>query len=123
MPGSYRFYGEILVMTFEGETSVAQVEELVTTALLDPMCPVRPNVLSDLRASTSIAARPWSELQAAVGIFGGRRSQLGARYALLTESGVQFGVMRMAEALAEYVGMETMVFTDEPSAIAWLGDS
>ena len=119
MPGSYFFDGDLLCLTFVGDTPVSEVEAVLDAALEDPACPVRPNLMSDLRRSTSIAGRTSDEIRVTVGMIAQRKERLG-RFALVTTPGARFAMMRMASAFAEASGMETGVFTDEASAVQWL---
>ena len=119
LPGSYSFDGDVLCLKFVGETPLSEVEAVLEAALEDSACPARPNLMGDLRASTSIATRTSDEMRTSVLIFADRRERFG-KYAVVTTPGARFGMMRMTSVFAEAYGMETGVFTDEASALQWL---
>lgn len=121
MPGRYAFGPGLLRIWFEGETSLRAVAALLDAALSDPACPPRPVVLNDMRGSTSLGKRSGPEMREAVGLFEARRDLLGNRFAILTSSPLQFGMMRIAGAYSENVGFELEIFEHESPALEWLG--
>ncbi len=120
MPGRYFFESGLLRLTFEGETPLSAVEGLLDEALSDPACPPRPCILSDLRGSTSVSRLSGQEMRQAVDVFAARREQLGGKFAVVTQSGVQYGVMRMGSAYSELADLELRVFESEATALDWL---
>ena len=120
MPGRYFFESGLLRLTFEGETPLSAVEGLLDEALSDPACPPRPYILSDLRGSTSVSRLSGDEMKQAVDVFAARREQLGGKSAVVTQAGVQFGVMRMGSAYSEFADLELRVFESEATALEWL---
>ena len=119
MPGRYSFDSHVLRLSFEGDSLVA-LEALLDQALSSPLCPPKPMVLSDLRRSTSLGALSGSGIQQAVRLFADRLERLGGKCAIVTQPGVQFGVMRMATVYAEERGLQLNVFEAEESALEWL---
>ena len=120
MPGRYSFESRVLRLSFEGETSVVALEALLDYALSSPECPPKPLILSDLRRSTSVERlRDW-EVREGVGLFAERHERLGGKFAVVTQAGVQFGVMRMAGAYSDIAGLGLRVFETEEPALEWL---
>ena len=120
MPGRYYFESRVLRLSFEGETSLVALEALLDQALSSPICPPKPLVLSDLRRSTSIGRLAGSGVREAVRLFAERHERLAGKFAVVTQAGVQFGVMRMASAYSETAGLELRVFQTEEPALEWL---
>ena len=59
-------------------------------------------------------------MRRAVDVFAARREQLGGKSAVVTQSEVQYGVMRMAGAYSEIADLELRVFESEATALEWL---
>ncbi len=120
MPGRYYIESQVLRLAFDGDTPLQDIAKLLDTALDDPTCPSRPNLLSDLRQSTSVRVRSNEEMKEAVELFVRRGDKLGTRLAVLVQPGLQYGMMRMAEAYSNLKGMQLGVFEDEPAALQWV---
>lgn len=54
-------------------------------------------------------------------LFQARADRLSGRISIVTHAGLQYGVMRMAGAYSEDMGLEVAVFEKEADALAWLG--
>jgi len=120
MPGRYSFETGMLRLSFEGDTSLSALGALLDEALADPECPTTPGVLVDLRQSTSIGQRSGDEMRTGAGLFQERADRLSGRMSVITHAGVQYGVMRMAGAYADGMGVEVGVFETESAAVEWL---
>lgn len=123
MPGQYSFKSPLLRLSFEGKTSLSALEVLLEKALSDPSCPTRPVVLADMRRSTSIPERTGDEMRQAVDLFNARRDRLGEKFAILTQTAVQYGMMQIAGAYSDNRDLELRIFEHEAAAIEWLGIS
>ena len=120
MAGHYAFEGAVLRLTFEGVTPIEDLERLLDAALDDPSCPPRPFVLSDMTESTSVETRTGQEMKDAVGIFHARADRFAGKFAIVTASAIQYGVMRIAGAYSARAGMDLGVFRSEAEALEWL---
>ena len=120
MPGRYSFQSRVLRLSFEGETSLDALEALLDHALSNPLCPPKPLILSDVRRSTSVRGLAGSGVRKGVRLFAERHERLGGKFAIVTQPGVQYGVMRMASVYSEDAGLELRVFETEEPALEWL---
>ncbi len=121
MPGRYTFDGALLRLTFEDETPLDDVRQLMDDALADPICSPRPNLLVDMRGSTSFAKLSAEGVRRGAAIFAERHEELGARFAVVTATPVQYGLMRMDEATADFGDLEIQIFGDIEEAMRWAG--
>lgn len=121
MPIKYSFGPGLLRLSFEGENQIAVADAILDEALSDPSCPDRPVVLLDFRRSISVSGRSSGEVREGVSLFLSRREQFTNRFAIVTQSQLQFGLMRMASAYSDTPGTEVRVFQDEAPALVWLG--
>ncbi len=53
-------------------------------------------------------------------LFAERHERLGGKFAVVTQAGVQVGVMLMASVYSEDAGLELRVFESEEPALEWL---
>jgi len=123
VPGSYSIEGDILRLTFVGDTEMDEVEAVVDAALADPTLPPMPYVLTDMRGSTSVTKRTQDEMRRGADIFASRGERLENKHAVLATDPTRYGMMRMASAFAESAGLEVRVFTEEADALEWLRES
>ena len=116
----YKFDGNLLLMTLHG---VCPVEDFIDTfdkALIDPAFPKNARFLLDVSASISLADRSVDELRQVVDHFGPRAGRVGRRCALVAQSPVHFGLMRIAVAFSELHGVTANVFRTVEDAVEWL---
>jgi hypothetical protein len=116
---SYRFEGDFLFTTIEGETGYADVKAYLDTLLEDPgFRPGMPGLIdcrgvkslfsiADLRR-TAADARRRPELQ------------VPGRAAVLASSNLVYGLLRMYEVFNEGNPAEIRVFRQPEEAMTWL---
>ncbi|MCX6069410.1 MAG: hypothetical protein NTU91_00915 [Chloroflexi bacterium] len=102
---------------FARKSAIRRVQTL-SALLADPGLQLCFGILIDARGASSRFALGEAQVMAESHC----RLSKGRvrRTALLTTGGVQYGVGRMVQAHAEYLGLEMEVFTDETRALAWL---
>ena len=120
MAVEYSFGPRLIHLSFHGETSVSTLERVLDEALDDPACPPLPEIVVDIRHSTSVGERSSDELRSGARLFAARQDRLGRRSAVIAEPGFQFGLMRMTGSYAEGSGRQVGVFSSEGEALAWL---
>ena len=121
MPVSYSFNGNILRMEFEGLYPSGAIIEAFEEALADPAFPPQnARLLLNVNRSESLADRSVEDLRRVAECFAQRADRVGRRCAIVAESAVHFGLMRMAVVFAEMYDAEARVFKKEDEAILWL---
>jgi hypothetical protein len=120
MSVSYAFFGNVLRMDLEGVYPPEDVVESFRRALNDPEFPENARLLIDVTRSQSLADRHAEELKGVVDAFASVIQQVGNRCAILAQSDVHYGLMRMAGAFADLHDAEARVFKSEDEAIRWL---
>ena len=121
MPVSYSFNGNILRMEFEGLYPSSAIIEAFEEALADPAFPPQnARLLLNVNRSESLADRSVEDLRRVAECFAQRADRVGRRCAIVAESAVHFGLMRMAVVFAEMYDAEARVFKKEDEAILWL---
>lgn len=117
---SYAFEGKVFRMDAEGVYPSQELIDTFDRALADPRFPRDARFLLDVTRSESLADRTVDELRKVVDHFGSRAGRVGRRCALVAESAVHYGLMRMAAAFSEGYGVETRVFRTKEEAVEWL---
>lgn len=119
MPITYRFEGDTLFTTIEGDTGYEDVKSYLDALFADPgFRPGMPGLIdcrrvksmftiSDLR-KTATDARSRPELQ------------VPGRAAVLASSNLVYGLLRMYEVFTEGSPSQIRVFREPEEAIAWL---
>jgi hypothetical protein len=110
----------VLVLVFQGETSDAEIENLLDR-LATAAAPPRPwHLLLDVRGSSSLSRRSPERIRALVEIMERRGEAYAWRLAVLVGEDVQFGLTRMASAFADPHQLDIRAFRDEQEARSWL---
>jgi hypothetical protein len=120
MPLRYSFDEAIAVIHMSGEYSTVELRDAVLRALSDPACPPKPGLLCDLRGSESIKGRNADDVQGMARFLASLRSRLGGRVAMLVDSNVAFGMMRLGASAIPEEGLKGQIFRELPAARAWL---
>jgi hypothetical protein len=121
MAVTYSFRDNILLMNFEGVYPPDAIIETFEKALADPAFPPKnARLMLDVTRSESLADRPVDDLRRVAEHFAKNADRVGRRCAILAESAVHFGLMRMAVVFAEMYQAEARVFKKEDEAITWL---
>jgi hypothetical protein len=117
---TYEFKSNLFVMTLAGISPVDEVIDTFDQALVDSSFPENARFLMDVSASESLADRTVDELRHVVDHFSARAGRVGNRCALVAQSPVLFGMMRMAMVFSEMHGVNTSVFKSVDEAAEWL---
>jgi hypothetical protein len=123
MAVTYTFQGSIVRMDFVGVYLSQDIIDAFDKLLADPDFPDNARLLFDVTRSESLAARPADDLRRVVEYCGQKVERRGRRCAVLAESDVHFGLIRMAIVFAEAFDAEVMVFKVEDEALQWLNQS
>ena len=124
MAVTYSFHRNILKMTFEGFYPSQAIIDSFEKALADPAFPPEnTGLLLDVNRSESLADRPVDDLRRVADYFARNADRVGRRCAIVAESTVHFGLMRMAVAFAEMYDAQARVFKNEEEAVEWLNQS
>jgi uncharacterized protein (DUF2384 family) len=111
-------------MTFEGFYPSQAIIDSFEKALADPAFPPEnTRLLLDVNRSESLADRPVDDLRRVADYFARKADRVGRRCAIVAESAVHFGLMRMAVAFAEMYDAQARVFKNEEEAVEWLNQS
>jgi len=116
----YAFEGNVFRMNLEGVYPPQEIIDAFDRAMADPRFPKNARFLMDVTQSKSLAGRTVDELHRVVDHFGPRAGKVGHRCALVAESAVHFGLMRMAAVFTETYGVDTRVFKTVEGAVEWL---
>jgi hypothetical protein len=118
MPYTWRFYGDVHRSEASGVFTAAEAMTfLQEAAAAERARGVTAHRLADLRAVTDIAI-DYSAMREIVA----RRAETRTKTALLTRNDMQYGMVRMFQALIEDSGLDVKIFSDEAAALAWLAD-
>lgn len=121
MAVSYRFVENILRMDLVGVYPADAILDAFDRALEDPRFPAEnARFLIDVTCSESLADRSVDDLRRVSEYFAKGAGRLGSRCAILAESAVHFGLMRMAVVFYEMNSVEARVFKGEKEAVLWL---
>ena len=120
MPIHYHFVDDVLVGRAIGTYPLGHLGEVLRAAVTDPDRPELRGALLDVRASAVVSLRTTQQLRDSALLIASMSRWFGRRVALLAESDVQFGVMRMVSAWAENAGTEVAVFRNEAEAFDWV---
>ena len=124
MAVTYSFHGNILKMSFEGIYPSQAIIDSFEKALADPAFPPEnTRLLLDVNRSESLADRPVDDLRRVADYFAQNADRVGRRCAIVAESAVHFGLMRMAVVFAEMYDAQARVFKNEEEAVLWLNQS
>jgi hypothetical protein len=108
-------------MEFEGTYPPDAIIDAFEQALADPAFPAdSARLLLNVNRSQSLADRSVDDLRRVAEYLARRSDRVGRRCAIVAESAVHFGLMRMAVVFAESHGAEARVFKAEDEAVLWL---
>lgn len=120
MPVSYEFDHHIVALRLTGRYEPADVRTALHAALDDPRCTSAIGLLFDARGSRSLAERTAAEVRAMAQLLATHADRFHRRLALLADSDVSFGLMRLGAVAVEQQGVETSVFRRLSDAERWL---
>ncbi|MGD8412666.1 MAG: STAS/SEC14 domain-containing protein [Candidatus Latescibacterota bacterium] len=124
MPVKYTFEQNILKMTFDGVYGSEAIIQSFNEALEDPAFPgENARLLLDVRGSDSLADRSVEDLRKVAEHYARNADRVGRRCAIVAQSDIHFGLMRMAVAFTETYDADARVFKSEDEAVDWLNKS
>ncbi len=121
MPVNYVFEGRLLKLELVGQYEPEDVIKSFVTAMGDPKCPNPAALLVDVRRSDTLATAAVEDIRRVAEYVGPYAKRVGGRVAVVAASDVHFGLSRLGSVYSEGVGVETEVFRDAETAMAWLG--
>jgi hypothetical protein len=116
----YSIDSDIVVFQTSGEYGPDELRATLRAALADPALPAKPLILVDIRGSISIQKRSASEIAETARFVAALSAQFGPRLALVVDSDVAYGLMRIAAVHAAQGGVDIQVFREFEPARAWL---
>lgn len=117
---SYSFTGNVILLAFAGKYGVDEMQTTITAALADSACPDKAVMLLDMRGDESVQQRSPEDIRQMSYFFAEIRDRINRRLCMVTSDSLAFGLMNMARAYDQSVGIECQVFTDIDQALAWL---
>jgi hypothetical protein len=120
MPVRYWFEANIFRMEMEGEYSIQDAIDCFDEAFMDPAFPANARFLLDVSRADSLVRHTNSEMQQVLEHFILRSDRVGRKCALVAESPVNYGKMRMAAAWGQDQNVDVRVFRDQGEAVRWL---
>ena len=94
--------------------------DAIVEALDDPACPDGPALLFDMRGSESIKGRTALDVKEMARFLVSIRPRMGGRLAIVTDSDVAYGLMRLGSVFAAQGGLEPEVFRGVKLRRTWL---
>jgi hypothetical protein len=119
MPVTYRFNGDILEMTFQGDCPPDDVIRTFHDALDDPACPPTFFMLIDVSRSSSLATRATEDIIRVAAYLGPFKDRV-KRAAVVAAEDVHFGLSRLGAVYSESAGVLTNVFRSHDEGMDWL---
>ena len=120
MPVSYHFDSNIIVVNFSGTYTIDAMKAEITRSLDDPGCPDDAIMLLDLRDDESVQERSPKDIREMSYFFGEIRDRIHRRMAMVTSDTLSFGLMNMAKAYDQSMGIDCRVFNDMDKALDWM---
>lgn len=109
----------VLIVTVDGDFTVAELERTVDGALREPGSPELVPALLDLSGSASLVGMKDTELEFCVGVFAARGGRV-RRLAVLVSGPFVEDLMRMGTVLMRTPGIRGAPFRAREEAVAWL---
>lgn len=97
-----------------------EVKDTLLEGLARRDCPRPLALLIDVSRSTSLPQRTPTEMREMAGFLAGHADTIGGRVAVVADSDVSFGLIRIGSAHGEDSGLLTHVFRTVPEALEWL---
>jgi hypothetical protein len=117
---NYSIDGRLLKLELDGQYEPDDVIKSFVSAMGDPKVPDPVSLLVDVRRSETLATREVEQIRRIAEYIGPYAKRVGGRVAVVAASDIHFGLSRLGSVYAEGVGVETEVFRDFESAVAWL---
>lgn len=117
----YEVDGKLLRLTFEGSTAQEDFYQVVHVLFTERKYDDDAVILSDLRASTSLATRGPQVVEMLSEFVLCHPGRPGEKVAVLLQRAERERLASSIDFLAKKTGVQIETFEDEPSALAWLG--
>ena len=120
MATSYEIANGVVFVRLVGKYTPDDIKDTMHQALADADFPAEALVLMDVTASESLAERDPADVRDMAGFLARLSPRFGARLGIAAGSGLEYGMMRMAEVYSETSGMTARAFQTVDEALAWL---
>jgi hypothetical protein len=121
MPVTVGFQGNVLRIQCVGEYEPEEVTKGFLGAIEDSSCPKRLSLLLDLTESLSLQRRTPDEIRYVAEFLGPYAERLSGRCAVVVGTTLAYGFSRLGSVYTERIGIESEIFREADSALAWLG--
>ena len=121
MPVTVGFQGNVLRIQCVGEYEPEEVTGGFRAAIEDASSPKRVALLLDVTQSLSLKRRTPDEIRYVAEFLGPYAERIGGRCAVVVGTTLAYGFSRLGSAYTERIGVESEIFHDSDSALAWLG--
>jgi hypothetical protein len=119
VPVSWRIADGVVILESEGEPTIGDWQAAVDAALAAPGFRAGMGLLHDARRMARVPTP--QEARARVDFLAGRCRRRGVRrWAVVLDADAQYGMGRLAEAVAESAGIDFRVFRERVDAEVWL---
>jgi hypothetical protein len=119
MTVTYGFDGNVLIVRMIAEYEPADIRQAITAALAERQPEPMDGILFDVRASTALRRRTPNEIRAMAAFLAHVARDRKLRVALVADTDLAYGLMRLGAADVASVDVATMTFRDEVVAMAW----
>lgn len=120
MPVRYTFSGNLFRVNLEGSYTPEEIMETFMNALNDPLFPEDARFLLDVRKSSELSERSYSDIRSVAQFFAAHSDRVSGQCAIVADKEVHYGLSRMGATLAETSGARVEVFRDINAAILWI---
>lgn len=120
MPVSGGFQGAVLRIECVGEYEPGEIIDAFRRAMEDVNGPTHVALLLDVTRSESLKRRTPDEIRSVAEFLRPYAERIGGRCAVVVGTTLDYGFSRMGSAYAVGVGVESEIFRDSESALAWL---
>jgi hypothetical protein len=120
MPVASAFDGDVAVVQMAGEYTPADIRLAISTLFAAPRPRPVTGLVFDVRESSVLPRRTAKDIRAMAAFLAHVGPLYGSRLALVADTDLGFGLMRMGGADVDAAGVETMTFRTADAALAWL---
>lgn len=123
MPVAYEVNGRVLVVRMVADYEPADIRATIAAALMDRMIEPIDGLVFDVRSSTALRRRTGTDVRAMAAFLAHVASDRTLRVALVADSDLAYGLMRVGAVDLASAGVTTMVFRDAAAAMTWAAGS
>lgn len=120
MPVTGGFQGGVLRIECVGEYEPQEIIDAFRQAMDAKESPEQVALLLDVTRSESLKRRKPDEIRYVAEYLRPYAARIGGRCAVVVNATLEYGFSRMGSAYTEGVGVESEIFRDTESALAWL---